>query len=493
MSHQPHIAVIGAGFSGLSAACSLAARGYTVTIFEKNSTAGGRARVFETDGFRFDMGPSWYWMPDVFEEFFSHFGHSVSDHYSLLRLDPAFRIVFPGEETLDIPGHFEALVTLFEQIEPVAGDKLRRFMDEAKLKYDLGVKCLAFKPGRSLFEYCDWQLLRNLHRLNLFTRFDVYVKRFFRDERLRRVMEFPILFLGARPQSIPALYSFMNYGGLFAGTWYPKGGIGVVVNALTELARSLGVRIELNAPVESIAIENGGVLGLKVKGAFIQAAGVVAAADYAHVDQGLLPDSHREYSSSYWNSRKLAPSALIFYLGLNRQIPRLLHHNLFFDTNFDEHTDALFLKPQWPKNPLFYCSAPSKTDETVAPHGYENLFILVPLASGLNDIEEERERIFENVITRLSRYTSIPLKNHLVVKRTYCLNDFVSDYNALHGNAYGLANTLRQTATGKPRIVSSRVERLVYAGQLTVPGPGVPPSLISGRIAASELERSMRQ
>ncbi len=481
-------AVIGAGFSGLAAACSLAHAGHRVTVFEKNEAPGGRARVWREQGFTFDMGPSWYWMPDIFEDFFKTFkGAEATLPYQLVRLDPAFQIVFPGPDPMDVPGNFSDLVDAFDRIEPGAGRNLQKFMSDSARKYSIGVRSLSLKPCRSIFEFVDWQLISNLHRLTLFERFDHYVAKHFRDSRLRKLMEFPILFLGTLPHTTPALYSFMNYGGLVGGTWYPVGGMGKVVEAFYDLAGSLGVEFRFNSPVTSLPAQNGDRRTVQVGDERISTDGVIGAADYYHIESALLSAGERLYSEEYWQGRRMAPSSLIFFLGLNEKISGLRHHTLFFDSDFETHAAELYKKPAWPSDPLFYLCAPSVTDETVAPAGCENLFLLVPIAAGLPDSDENRELVFEKILRRLENYLGRSIRDNVVVKRSYCLRDFEGDYNAYKGNAYGLANTLRQTAFGKPAMVSKKARSLVYAGQLTVPGPGVPPSIISGQIAAREL------
>lgn len=487
-----HFTVIGAGAAGLAAAATLAQKGHRVTVLEKNSTVGGRGRVFQERGYTFDMGPSWYWMPDVFEGFFSRFGRSSSDFYELVRLDPAFRIIFGPSDILDVPGTEDGLLSMLERIEPGSGVRARRFFDEGRLKYEIGVRSLAFKPARSITEFIDRKLITNLHKLHLLKRFDRYVRSFFTDPRLIQLMEFPILFLGTLPSTTPAMYSFMNYGGFIGGTWYPKKGMHEIAIALKSVAQAQGATINTGAEVQGLVTSNGSkgiVKELLVGDERIATDGVVAAADYSHVDSKLLPQQHRRYSERYWRSRVLAPSSLIIYLGINRRVPNLLHHNLFFDADFSKHAAQLTTKPTWPDDPLFYVSCPSKTDSTVAPEGCENLFVLVPIASWLDDSDEQRATIRAKVLARLEAHTGISLTGCIEYERMYCSRDFVADYHALGGNAYGLANTLLQTAIGKPEMVSRKLSNLVYAGQLTVPGPGLPPSLISGQVAADMLHK----
>ena len=481
------IAIIGSGFSGLSAACYLAQAGFEVTVFEKNTSPGGRARKFESQGFTFDMGPSWYWMPDIFENFFGHFGKRPSDYYELVRLDPSYRIVYAEKETLDIPAGVENLCTLFDQLEPGSSTLLRKFLAEGRFKYEIGMQDLVYKPGLSITELIDPELIKGIFKLHVFAPISTYIRKFFKSPKLIQLLEFPVLFLGAKPEKTPALYSLMNYADMALGTWYPLGGMHKIIEGMVTLARSLGVQFAFNSNVERLEMTAAEANGLIVDGTLHAFDYVVASADYHHVEQRLLPLTHRNYTAAYWQKRVMAPSSLIFYLGLNKKIDHLLHHTLFFDASFHQHAEEIYDEPAWPTAPQFYVSCPSKTDSTVAPEGYENLFILIPVATGLEDNDLIRDKYFEMVISRMERLLRQNIRDHIVFKRSYAHNDFMTDYNAFRGNAYGLANTLMQTANLKPSIVNKKVKNLFYTGQLTVPGPGVPPSIISGQVVAKEL------
>lgn len=481
--------VIGSGFAGLSASAFLAQKGFDVTVLEKNDGPGGRARVFRNEGFVFDMGPSWYWMPDVFDQFFARFGKSTSDYYNLIRLDPSYQVFFRDGEPVKLPGSEEGVIELFESIEKGAGDQLRKFLRDAAYKYDVGINDLVYKPGQSLTEFMDRRVLGGLFKLNLFKSFSKYVKQHFRDPRLVQLMEFPVLFLGAKPEDTPALYSLMNYADISLGTWYPMGGMHKIVEAMVSLAQELGVQFQFGANVDQLPVENGSIHTVSVNGQLAKTDLVVSGADYHHTEQHLLSKEWRTYDQSYWDKRVMAPACLIFYIGVNKRLKGLEHHNLFFDAEFGRHASEIYDHPQWPKDPLFYVSCPSVTDASVAPDGMENLFILIPVAPGLADNPELRQHYYDLVMDRLEKRTGQSIRPHVVYERSYAHQDFIKDYNAFKGNAYGLANTLRQTAILKPSIRSKKVKNLFYTGQLTVPGPGVPPSLISGKVVADLISK----
>ncbi len=488
------IAVIGAGFSGISAAAYLGAAGHEVHVYEKNSTAGGRARQLHThNGYVFDMGPSWYWMPGVFERFFGDFGFKVEDLYRLHLLDPSFEVVYAGGEKLSVPENYRELRQIFETIEPGSAVKLDRFMEEAQYKYEQGMERLVYMPGLSLSEFADMDLVKGAFRLQVFSSFSKHVRKYFKNPKLIALMEFPVLFLGAMPQDTPALYSLMNYAGLKLGTWYPEGGFGTVIKAMVRVAEEQGVQFHYDAPVSKIITEGGQVQGLEFKDERLKFDAVVAAADYQHVENKLLPKALQNYPESYWQKKTFAPSCLIYYLGFSERIPELEHHTLFFDEDLYDHSVEIYKDPKWPTKPLFYACCPSRTDPTVAPEGHENLFLLMPLAPGLEDDDETREKFFRIMMERLEKQIGRSVQRFIDYKQSYCVSDFVADYNSYKGNAYGLANTLQQTAILKPKIRNKKLSNLFYAGQLTVPGPGVPPSLISGKIAAEQAIKELKK
>jgi phytoene desaturase len=482
------VVIIGSGFAGLSAAAFMAKAGWEVTVLEKQNAPGGRARQLKANGFTFDMGPSWYWMPGVFERYFNCFGKKVSDYYELERLAPSYRVYWKDGQT-DIPADYNELKNLFDNIEPGSGDKLDKFLDEAAYKYEVGINKLVYKPGQSLTEFLDWSTLKGIFKLDVFTSIDKHIRKYFKHPKLCQLMEFPVLFLGALPKDTPALYSLMNYADIKLGTWYPKKGMYSVVDAMHKLATELGVKFEFNCNVTSIAVEGAKASKVKAEGnRSFDADVVIGGADYHFVESKLLPENYRRYSEQYWEKRLMAPSCLLYYVGLNKKLKDVPHHSLFFDADFDVHGKEIYTTKQWPTDPLFYLSVSSVTDNTVAPQGCDNLVFLIPVAAGLEaDTVELREKYFEKILTRLENKTGQHIKNNIIYKSSYSISDFVTDYNSFKGNAYGLANTLMQTAVFRPSCRSIKIKNLFYTGQLTVPGPGVPPSLISGEVVAKEI------
>ncbi|MEJ6695247.1 MAG: phytoene desaturase family protein [Chitinophagales bacterium] len=477
--------VIGSGFAGLAAACYLAKEGKKVLVLEKNESIGGRASFFQAEGFSFDMGPSWYWMPDVFEKFFSDFGKKPSDYYTLERLDPGYKIFYGKDDEFEVPASTKELGLLFEELEPGAGIQLEKFLKDAKYKYDRGINDLINKPSLSFLEFANPLLLKDLFALDLLSSIEGLVGRYFKHPKIRKILEFPSYFLGATPNKIPALYSLMNFADLQLGTWYPLGGMHEIIKAMHAVAIELGVEFQTNAAVEKINIENGSVTSLDTNKGVYKSKSVVAAADYNFVEQNLIPASYRQYDAAYWDKQILAPSSLIFYLGFNKKIKNLRHHNLFFDKDFAAFGEDIYEQPKWPEDPLFYACVPSKTDHTVAPEGFENVFLLMPVSPDIEGSDEIHNHYLELMLKRISDFTGEEIKaNNVIFKKSFAHQEFKDRYHAFKGNAYGLANTLKQTAIFKPKMMNSKINNLVYAGQLTVPGPGVPPSLISGKLAA---------
>jgi len=480
MNRSVHI--IGSGFSSLSAASYLAKAGYKVTVLEKNDTLGGRARQYKNMGFTFDIGPTWYWMPDVFEKFFADFGKKPNDFYQLDRLKPGYQVYFDVNDSITVPGNLDAIYKIFEDEEKGSSKHLKSFLASARENYDIAVKKMVYKPGISPLELVSTETIARVSQFFSTIRKDV--RKNIKSNKLIQILEFPVLFLGAKPSNTPAFYNFMNYADFGLGTWHPKGGMYKVVEGMVSLAKSLGVEFVTNAAIDKIVTDsNNAVKALQVNGEEIATDLVLSGADYHHTEQ-LLDNNLRQYSEKYWSKKTFAPSSLLFYVGFDKKIKNVCHHTLFFDTDFDIHAKDIYDTPKWPKNPLFYASFSSITDNSLAPEGKEAGTFLIPLAPGLEDTEELREKYFNKILERLEKLTGQDVRKSIIFKKSFCVNDFIKEYNSYKGNAYGLANILMQTAFLRPKIKSKKVKNLYFTGQLTVPGPGVPPALISGKIAS---------
>ncbi|MDV7139573.1 phytoene desaturase family protein [Maribacter sp. TH_r10] len=474
------VVIIGSGFSSLSASCYLAKWGYNVSIYEKNKSVGGRASQMTKEGFTFDLGPSWYWMPDIFDKFFSDFGKKTSDYYTLHKLSPAYKIFFE-DETITIGDTMDKICTEFERIEKGSSVHLRKFISNAQENYDIAINKVVLKPGLSPFELVTKDTITKVDQF--FKTISGEVRKKFKNPKLISTLEFPVLFLGAKPSNTPSFYSFMNFADFGLGTWHPEGGMYEIIRAMHSLAEELGVDFNLNHPVEKIRVDNGKAIGITVNGVDIDADFVLSGADYHH-SETLLDKKYRQYSENYWDKRTFAPSSLLFYVGFNKKLKNVEHHNLFFDTDFEQHTYDIYDKPKWPKEPLFYANFPSITDSTMAPPNSETGFFLIPIAPGLEDTPELRKQYFDLIMDRLETRTGQKVNDGILFYESFCVNDFIEKYNSYKGNAYGMANTLTQTAFLRPKLKSKKVENLYFTGQLTVPGPGVPPSLISGKLVS---------
>jgi len=423
-------------------------------IFEKNNTLGGRARQLQREGFTFDMGPSWYWMPDIFEKFFNDFGKKTSDYYSLEKLNPAYKVWF-SDDIITIGDTLDKIAIEFERIEPGSSPALKKFISKASVNYDIAINDIVNKPGLSPFELVTPETAIRVNQF--FKTISDDVRKAFKNEKLVSILEFPVLFLGAKPNKTPAFYRFMNYADFGLGTWHPKGGMHQVIQGMITLATSLGVQMNTDATISKT----------------------------------LLDINYRQYSTSYWDSRVFAPSSLLFYVGFNKKFEKVAHHNLFFDTDFDKHARTIYDELAWPEEPLFYANFPSVNDKTMAPEGKENGFFLIPIAPGVEDTDALRSQYFDIIMERLERLSGQDFRNYIIFKESFCVNDFISEYNSFKGNAYGMANTLRQTAFLRPNLRSKKVKNLYFTGQLTVPGPGVPPALISGKLTAQLIEKKI--
>jgi phytoene desaturase len=480
------IKIIGSGFSALAAACYLANEGNKITIYEKNSTIGGRARQLKRDGFTFDIGPSWYWMPDVFEKFFGDFNKKPSDYYQLTKLSPAYKVFFGVNEFVTIADNLPEIVTTFESIEAGSGAKLESFMKEAQSNYNIAIKDLVYRPGESPLELITIETATRVNQF--FSNISKDVRKKFKNKKLIQILEFPVLFLGAKPSDTPSFYSFMNYADFGLGTWQPTGGMYSVILGMERLAKELGVTIHTNSNIDKIVVKDKKAVGLIVNGEEINADIVLSGADYHHTET-LLEQEHRQYSEKYWDKKIFAPSSLLFYVGFDKKLKNIEHHNLFFDVDFDRHAQEIYDNPKWPNEPLFYANFTSVTNSNLAPQNCENGFFLIPIAPGIEDTQELRDTYFKKIISRFEKITEQSVEKNVIFIESFCVKDFIKEYNSYKGNAYGMANTLLQTAFLRPKLKSKKVKSLYFTGQLTVPGPGVPPALISGKLVADLIKK----
>ena len=524
--------MIGGGFGGLSTACYLADAGADVTVLEKNEQLGGRASRLEADGFKFDMGPSWYLMPDVFERFFGHFDRSPGEYYSLSRLDPHYRIFFKDGDQVDMVADREANAETFESYEPGAGETFHEYLDTSEYHYETAMEQFVYTDRTRLRDFVDLDVLKAAPvGLKLLGTMDDYVADYFENPKLRQIMQYTLVFLGGAPSNTPAMYNIMSHVDFNLGVYYPDGGIGAVVDGLVELGRELGVTYETNAPVEEIVSRREGFdllvgeneapdlptrteRGMDAStatddhaadtdapgevpaadgGAATAAGGesrrlhfdrVVSDADYAHTEQELLPEHERGYDADYWNSKTYAPSAFLLYMGVEGDVDPLEHHTLVLPTDWDDHFETIFDEPGWPDDPAYYVCVPSETDETVAPEGHSNLFVLVPIAPDLEDGPETRQRYRDLVLDDLAENTGVDLRDRIVLEESFSVSEFADRYNSMQGTALGMAHTLRQTAFLRPPHRSKELDGLYFTGSYTTPGIGVPMCLVSGQHTA---------
>ena len=487
MSRSSSVAVIGSGFGGLSSACYLADAGLDVTVLEKNGGLGGRASVLEAEGFRFDMGPSWYLMPDVFERFFGHFGYEPTDFYDLEPLDPHYRIFFKDGDSVDITPDRGEMRTLFESYESGAGEALDEYLDTSEKHYNTAMEKFIYEDRPRFRDWIDLDVMTAAPvGLQLLGTMDDYVAKYFDHPKLRQIMQYTLVFLGGAPHNTPAIYNMMSHVDFNLGVYYPENGLSSVVDACVELGEELGVEYVTGAEATEILNHRDGFTVETEAGTF-DTDFVVSNADYAHTEQELLPEHERQYDEEYWDSRTYSPSAFLLYLGVEGDVEPLEHHTLVFPTDWNHHFEQIFDDPAWPEDPAYYLCVPSKTDDSVAPDGHSNLFALVPIAPGLDDTEETRAWYRDLVLDDIAENTGVDLRDRIVFEELFSVSEFTERYNSMEGTALGLAHTLRQTALFRPPHRSDACPGLYFTGSYTTPGIGVPMCLISGEHTASTL------
>ena len=490
------ILVIGSGFGGLSVASLLAKQGHKVTVLEKNSQPGGRARVYSDQGYSFDMGPSWYLMPDVFEAFFKEFDKKPEEYYDLIRIDPSYRIFFDKEGVTDVSASLESNFDLFNSFEKNGGEKLRKYLTQAERHYRLAMDEMIYREYDRIWDLFNGKLALEGFKLPLFNNIDSYVSKWFKSPKSKKILEYSIGFIGGSPQNTPALYYIMNHVDLKLGVWYPaEGGISRVVKAMVDLGKEYGVEYRFDSEVTKIGIEKGKANRVYVGDEVYEPDLVIVNADYAYSEINLVDEKHQTYDANYWDKRVMAPSALVIYIGIDKKLPKLEHHNLFLTTDWDQGFDSVFdpKKAKWPESPSYYINVASKNDPTIAPEGGETIFVLVPLAPDLEDTPELREQYYNKLVSHIETLAEEPIIGHEVVKRIFCVNDFREEYNAYKGTALGLTHTLMQTALFRPSHKSKKVDNLYYTGHYTHPGIGMPMCIISSQVLAKTIEKRLRR
>jgi phytoene desaturase len=477
------VTVIGAGFGGLSTACYLADAGADVTVLERNGQVGGRASTLERDGYTFDMGPSWYLMPDVFERFFDAFDRTPGEYYDLEQLDPHYRIFWKDGDELDVTGDIEETKAAFESYEDGAGEALGNYLEEAEYTYDVGMERFVYRDRSKLRDFLDPEVALSAGGISLLGTMDEHVADYFEHPKLRQVMQYSLVFLGGAPSNTPALYNLMSHVDFNLKVWYPEGGMSGVADRIGDLAEELGVEFRLDEPVERIDPYARAYVTHTTEQSYRSDA-VVSDADYAHTEMELLAPEYRGHDADYWESRTWAPSAFLLYLGVEGDLENLEHHTLVLPEEWDPHFDEIFDEPGWPEDPAYYVCAASETDDAVAPEGKSNLFVLVPIAAGLDDDAETRQRYRDLILDDLAEHTGEDVRGRIEVEERFSVSEFAERYNSYAGTALGMAHTLTQTALFRPPHRSTELRGLYFTGANTTPGIGVPMCLISGELTA---------
>ncbi len=503
------VIIIGSGYGGLSSAALFAEAGFDVEIFEKNAHIGGRAGMIEVgkdkngiwreqsisakpkkDTFRFDTGPSWYLMPDVFEHYFKLLGEDINDHLDLIRLDPSYQVVF--KDTLigltKIHGNLTKDKPTLEALEPQAVEKLEKYLHSSSKQYKIAMERFLYKNYDSVRDFMTPQMMTEGLKLNVLSNLEKYVSKKFTSKELQKILLYHVVFLGASPKNTPALYNIMSHVDFKQGVFYPMGGIYELTKSLAKLCEDRGVKIHLSSPVSSIEVSGGRATGVIAGGKELKADIVISNADRHFTDTQLLDSGHREFSAKSWGKRTMAPSALLMYLGIEGEYPELEHHNLVFSKDWNKNFKAIFDTKALPDDPSFYVCNPNKTDPSVAPKGHENIFALVPLPATLKFSEQDYQDYAEKILDTMERQLRMPgFKNKIVYKKLYTAKEFESDYHSYQGTALGFAHTLKQTAIFRPNNQHPKIPNLLYVGATTVPGIGMPMCLISAELAYKRL------
>lgn len=486
------IIIIGSGIGGLGAAALLSKKGYQVTVVEKNKTLGGRANIFEAEGYTFDMGPSWYLMPDVFEQYFALLDEKISDHLDLVKLSPSYRVFFANDTEMpvvDIHSNLEKDLPLFEKLEPGISPKLKEYLKRSGEQYEMAKETFMYRNLGFSLDFLHWKVIKKGIELNPFQTMQSYLNKWFKSDRIKKILEYSLVFLGSDPSKTPAMYNIMNAIDFNMGVYYPKGGIYEIIKALVNINKKHGTQFLSEKPVAKILVENKKVKGVLLEdGVTLEADIVISNADLWFTETKLLSKQHQTYPKSYWEKTVMSPSAFIMYLGLDRKIDSLSHHNLRFGEDWEQNFKELFDAPQLPLDPSYYICKPTETDPDLSPPNTDNLFVLVPIPPGLELSETDMTQYRKKVYQLMKKDLNLPeLEDYVVFEKTYWSDDFKKDYNAYKGTALGLAHTLKQTLL-RPSNKSKKVKNLFYVGAGTSPGIGMPTCLISAELVYKRIE-----
>jgi phytoene desaturase len=487
-----HAVIIGGGLGGLSTAALLAHQGYNVSLYEAMPRLGGRANLIQEQGFRFDAGPSWYLMPDVFEHYFALFGKKPTDYFELDRLDPSYKIFFEDTgKTITITGDLERDLPKFEELEPGVTPRVREYLRRSEYQYKIALGQFVYKNYDSVFDFLTLQTAIQGSKLRVFEKMQKYVSRYFKTDAMQKIMQYTLVFLGSSPYNTPALYNIMSHVDFNMGVFFPRGGIYKLVEGLVKLGGEYGVEYHTNVPVQRIVTQSGKATGIILQdGTEVPADLVISNADIAFTERSLLPPEARTKPDSYWDKRILAPSGLVLYLGVQGKIDTLEHHNLLFSGDWGANFSQIFDKPQLPDDPSFYVSMTSKTDATTAPEGHENIFVLVPIAAGQEYTEEQLDAYTDKILVMMEQHMGVEnLRQRIVYQKRYATADYERDFHTLGGSALGLAHTISQTAIFRPNNVSKKLNNMYYVGAGTNPGIGMPMTLVSAELLLKRLNK----
>lgn len=484
------IAIIWSGFWWLSAAIHCAHWWHEVDVYEKNEQVGGRASVLKKNWFRRDMWPSWYLMPDLFEEFFQWFWLERKDFINLTPIDPSYRIYFKDSgKHIDVYKNVERNREAFEEIEPGSTDKLIDYLKISKHQYEVAMKEFVIKNYDSIRDFFTRRMMTEWRKMNVLSNLHNHVKKYFKTDEMQKIMEYPLVFLWTAPSSAPALYNIMTHVDFNGWVWYPDGWIYAIIDALSKIAISKWVNFYLNSPVKEIVVDAWIASWIIVNWELKKYDAIISNADYHFTETKLLDTKRQTFGQSYRDKKIMAPSGFILYLWVKGEVTWLDHHTLIFCKDWAKNFDDIFKDKVAPADPSLYVCCPSKSDKSVAPEGYENLFVLVPFPPGIELRDKEQKAYRDKVLSIIEDEIGDKFTDRIVEEEFFCVKEFKERYNAFQWSALGLAHTLKQTAIFRPNTISKKVKNLFYAWGYTNPWIWMPMCLISWKLAYERVEK----